>query len=322
MSGNLNRLAYVGCPSPRVRVVWHDLRAPINEPVAAQIGQQDAILHLAAGTHVDRSITDPLSFVYENVVGTCNMLDFSRKNGGRFLYFSTDEVFGPAAPGTAYKEWDRYNSGNPYAATKAGAEELVLSYANTYGVDAFITHTMNAIGPTQHWEKYVPSTIRKVLTGQTVLVHADKSERNPGSRFYIHVDSIADAVSFLLKRAKKGEKYNIVGEREISNLEMAEFIATCIGSKLEYKLISWHDSRPGHDLRYALCGEKMTSMGWSPPKNIEASIKETVAWYLKNPQWLGFPQGDAFAVASSTSQLREVKNTAGTNGSAAHAPAL
>lgn len=294
-SGNLNRLTYMGCPSPRVRFVFHDLKAPINEPVARQIGKQDAILHLAAGTHVDRSIDDPMSFVMDNVVGTCNLLDFARKNGGRFLYFSTDEVFGPAAPGMAYKEWDRYNSGNPYAATKAGAEELVLAYANTYGLDAFVTHTMNVIGPLQHWEKFVPLVIRSVMMGDTVKIHADKTRTKAGSRFYIHANDVARAVVFLLNKAQKGEKYNIVGEREIDNLALAKMIAEAVGRPLFADMVDFHSSRPGHDLRYALDGSKMASMGWVPALSAEKAVEHIVAWYLEHPEWLGM---EAKAVAA------------------------
>jgi dTDP-glucose 4,6-dehydratase len=282
-SGNLNRLE----KHPRLRVVFHDLKAPINEPVARLIGQQDAILHLAAGTHVDRSITDPLSFVMDNVVGTTNLLEFARTNGGRFLYFSTDEVFGPAAPGTAYKEWDRYNSGNPYAAAKAGAEEMVLAYANTYGLDAFVTHTMNVIGPYQHWEKFVPLVIRKVLAGETVQIHANRDRSKAGSRFYIHAHDVADAVWFLMSKAAKGEKYNIVGEREVDNLALAKMIAEAVGRPLFADMVDFHSSRPGHDLRYALDGSKMAGMGWTPKLNVERAVNQIVEWYLENPVWLG-----------------------------------
>jgi len=289
-SGNLNRLVEVGCPNPRVRFVHHDLRAPVNDPVAARLGTPDAILHLAAATHVDRSIDDPLSFVMDNVVGTCNLLEYARKAGvGRFLYFSTDEVFGPAPEGVKYREWDRYNSGNPYAASKAGAEELVLAYANTYGLDAFITHTMNVIGPMQHWEKFVPSTIRKVMMGETVTIHADKSRTRAGSRFYIHAHDVADAVLFLLGKAEKGEKYNIVGEREVDNLALAHMIARHVGTPLRHEMVDFHSSRPGHDLRYALDGSKMQAMGWEPRQKIDAAVGQIVRWSLDNPVWLGLP---------------------------------
>lgn len=298
-SGNLNRLAEIGAHNnPRVRFMYHDLRATMNDQVAQQIGKHDYIVHLAAGTHVDRSITDPMAFVLDNVVATCNILDFARKmDCRRFLQFSTDEVFGPAPEGVRYKEDDRYNSGNPYAATKAGAEELAVSYHNTYGLPVIVTHTMNVYGHRQHFEKYVPATIGKVLKGETVLVHADKTKTLPGSRFYIHAQDVASAVVFLLEKGVVGEKYNLVGEREINNLQIAQTIAGILEKPLKYELISWHASRPGHDLRYALCGEKMRKLGWKHSLTIEQGLRETVLWTLKNPTWLQLESEPASAAA-------------------------
>jgi dTDP-glucose 4,6-dehydratase len=284
-SGNLNRLsAYRG----RFRFFYHDLRAPVSDYLAGQLGRFDWIVHLAAGTHVDRSITNPLEFVYDNVVGTCNLLDFARRQSLKgFLQFSTDEVFGPAPVGTSFKEWDRYNSGNPYAATKAGAEELALSYHNTYGVPVMVTHTMNVIGPAQHPEKMVPMCIRKVRDGEVVTIHSDRTKTVPGSRFYIGAESVADAVCFLMAHRLAGEKFNIVGEREIDNLSLATLISGYVGRPLHYELTDFHSSRPGHDIRYALDGEKMRKLGWEPPDTIEETLKKTVDWYLRNPEWLG-----------------------------------
>ena len=286
-SGNLNRLErYKG--DSRVRFFYHDLRAPISTYVAGQLGAKfDYILHLGAATHVDRSIENPMEFVQDNVVATCNILDYARMAGcGRFLQFSTDEVFGPAPTGTAYKEWDRYRSGNPYAATKAGAEELAIAYHNTYGVPVIVTHTMNVMGQYQHPEKMIPSTIRKVRDGQVVVIHSDKTRTKAGTRFYIHAKHVADAVMFLLENGDLGEKYNIVGEREVSNLELADTIAGFVGEPLFYEMTDFHSSRPGHDLRYALDGTKMKNLGWVPPETFEEGLKETVEWYLSNPAWL------------------------------------
>ncbi len=287
-SGNLNRLQEIGAAkNPRVRFVYHDLRATFNEQLAAQIGAHDYILHLAAATHVDRSISDPMAFVLDNVVATCNTLDLARKVGCRkFLQFSTDEVFGPAPVGVHYREDDRYRSGNPYAATKAGAEELAVSYHNTFGVPVMITHTMNVIGPMQHPEKFVPMTISKVRHGEVVKIHADKECKHPGSRFYIHADDVAQAVLFLLEHGAVGEKYNIVGEREVDNLSLARMIAERLGDPLRYELINFHESRPGHDLRYALNGSKMAGLGWVPSRSTEAAVEEIVQWTLEHPHWM------------------------------------
>jgi len=285
-SGNLNRLSEIGIPNSQTRFIFHDLRAPINSQLAAQLGHHDWIIHLAAATHVDRSIDEPMAFVLDNVVATCNLLDYARTTDSAFLYFSTDEVFGPAPPGVAYKENDRYNSGNPYAATKAGAEELCVAYENTYKMPILITHTMNVFGERQHPEKFIPNTVIKVRDGQNVIIHADKTRTKAGSRFYIHAAAVADAVAFLLARGQSGQKYNIVGEREVDNLELAKLIADIQGKDLTYEMVDFHSSRPGHDLRYALDGTKMKALGWSPPHSFEQAMTNTVNWTLANPHWL------------------------------------
>lgn len=272
----------------RVRFVYHNLRSPINEYLQHQIGHVDIILHLAASTHVDRSIDHPMEFVMDNVVATCNMLDYARSFPVKplFVYFSTDEVFGPASEGVAYKEWDRYNSGNPYSATKAGGEELVLSYNNTYGLPSIITHTMNVFGERQHPEKFIPMVIKSVLKGDTVTIHANSDKTKAGSRFYIHARNVAEAIMFLLENYKDGDKYNIVGEKEVDNLELAQFIAKVVGKPLKYEMVDFHSSRPGHDLRYALDGTKLKEMGFEYPKTFEQSLEKTIRWYLEHPKWL------------------------------------
>lgn len=287
-SGNLNRLAEIGAAkNPRVDFVFHDLRAPINDQLCAQIGEHDYVLHLAAGTHVDRSISDPMSFVLDNVVATTNMLEFARKvQCDLFLNFSTDEVFGPAPVGTAYKEDDRYNAGNPYSATKAGAAQMGVAYHNTYGVPVITTHTMNVIGYRQHPEKMVPMTIAKTDRGEVMTIHANKDKTKAGSRFYIDAQNVADAVQFILENGKVGEKYNIVGEKELDNLQLANLIADAVGKPLKYEMVDFHSSRPGHDLRYALDGSKLAKLGWTPPCTIDDSITDIVGWTLAHPRWL------------------------------------
>jgi dTDP-glucose 4,6-dehydratase len=286
-SGNLNRLTDLKAwDSARCRVVHHDLRAPINAAVSKKIGNIDVVLHMAAGSHVDRSIEHPMEFVLDNVVGTCNLLDWCRDSRpDQILYFSTDEVFGPAPKGTFYDEWARYKSGNPYAATKAGAEELALAYQNTYDLNVIITHTMNVIGERQHPEKFFPSTVAKVKRGETVIIHADKTCTIPGSRHYIHARNVAAATMFVLENGASGEKYNIVGEKELDNLTLAQMIADAVGKPLKYELVDFHSQRPGHDLRYALDGTRLKVMGWAHPSTIEDDIKNTTHWYLENLQW-------------------------------------
>lgn len=290
-SGNLNRLQDIlknTSESHRVKIVHHDLKAPINPMIADAIGEVDYILHLAAGSHVDRSIQYPLEFVMDNVVGTCNILDFARtQNLKRFIYFSTDEVFGPAPGGIKYKENDRYNSTNPYSATKAGGEELAVAYENTYGVPVYITHTMNVFGERQHPEKYIPMCIRRIRDGERVTIHSDSTKTIPGSRHYIHAIDVADALHFLLKHesTEKCPKFNIVGACELNNLELAQIIADAQAKPLDFEMIDFHSSRPGHDLRYALCGEKMKDLGWQP-SDVTDRIRDVVEWSLAHDEWL------------------------------------
>ena len=301
-SGNLNRLKEVVSSYPekeqrRVRVVHHDLKAELNPEIIASIGHVDLISHLAAGSHVDRSITYPLEFVMDNVVGTANILDYARKldNLERFAYFSTDEVFGPAPKGINYKENDRYNSTNPYSASKAGAEELVVAFENTYGLPSIITHTMNVFGERQNPEKYIPMVIKKVRDGEVVTVHSNKEKTVAGSRHYIHAEDVADALMFLFnynissmepdETGAKCQKFNIVGKDEIDNLSLAQFIAKVQNKNLNHEMIDFHSQRPGHDLRYALDGTKMKKMGWEPDSAYDR-LESVVNWSLKNDRWL------------------------------------
>jgi dTDP-glucose 4,6-dehydratase len=232
----------------------------------------------------------------DNVVGTCNILEFARKqdNLKRFIYFSTDEVFGPAPEGIKYKENDRYNSTNPYSATKAGGEELAVAYENTYGLPIYITHTMNVFGERQHPEKFIPMCIRKARDGETITIHSDPTKTIPGSRHYIHAEDVADAVLFLASKkfiettygGAKCPKFNIVGSEELNNLELAEIIAWAQDKPLLYELVDFHSSRPGHDLRYALDGSKMKELGWEPAKSVKERIADVTKWTLENDRWI------------------------------------
>lgn len=302
-SGNLNRLQDLlqdrtPAERKRVRTIFHDLKAEINPMLKADIGPVDIVAHLAAGSHVDRSIERPMEFVMDNVVGTCNILEFARHqdNLERFLYFSTDEVFGPAPNGVKYDEYDRYNSTNPYSASKAGGEELAVAYQNTYNMPIFITHTMNVFGQRQHPEKFIPLCIRKARDGETITIHSDETKTIPGSRHYIHAEDVADATLFLLQNPViemdlvdnsgiKCPKFNICGSTELNNLELAQMIADAQGKTLKFEFMDFHSSRPGHDLRYALSGDRMAKMGWTP-KPVEDRISEVVHWTLENTRWL------------------------------------
>jgi len=301
-SGNLNRLkevvsSYPSSEQKRVKVIHHDLKAELNPEIIAAIGKVDLISHLAAGSHVDRSISYPLEFVMDNVVGTANILNYARNLDSleRFAYFSTDEVFGPAPEGVFYKENDRYNSTNPYSATKAGAEELVVAYENTYGLPSIITHTMNVFGERQSPEKFIPMVIKKVRDDKVVTIHSNPQKTQAGSRHYIHAEDVANALLFLFSydlgslkpddTGAKCQKFNIVGKDEIDNLSLAQFIAEVQNKELKYEMVDFHSQRPGHDLRYSLDGTKMKSMGWEPG-SVYDKLKDTINWTLENSRWL------------------------------------
>ena len=306
-SGNLNRLAELrqefGTDAiSRVTVIHHDLKAEINSQLAKQIGQVDIIIHMAAGSHVTRSIENPMLFVQDNVVGTCNLLDYARNylpDLEKFINFGTDEVFGSAPLGIEYKEYDRYNSRSPYSATKAGAEELCVAYENTFGMPIYCTHTMNVFGERQSPEKFIGIAMRKILADEPVTIHCDeKTGTESGLRHWVHAADVADATMFIMNLPHKGfpladnfggvtcPKFNIVGQQEVSNLAVAQKIAEILGQELKCTMIGYDTQRPGHDFRYALSGEYMKSLGWEPKYDFTTRIEQMVQWTLKNDRWL------------------------------------
>lgn len=273
----------------RIKVFTIDLVNPISEGIVQEIGNDvDYIVHMAAETHVDNSIKRPKEFIDSNIIGTFNMLEYARnlKNLKQFFYFSTDEVFGPALGDTLYKEWDRHKPTNPYSASKSAAEQICIAYENTYHLPLIIVNVMNAFGERQHVEKFIPLCIKKILNNETIEIHSYPDKKSSGTRFYIHGRNIASAVLFLIKNGTLGEKYNIAGEREVSNLEMAQMIAKFMNKELNYKMVDFHSDRPGHDLRYGLDGNKLFNMGFKLPVNFEESLKKTVEWTLDNQKWL------------------------------------
>ena len=273
----------------RVKLVHHDFRWALPSYVIAYMGRVDYICHAGAETHVDRSIENPDDFVMSNVLGTLNMLNYARsiKDELRlFHYFSTDEVYGPAPVGVLHTETERYNPTNPYAASKTGAEALVNAFASTYQLPVLTTSTMNLFGERQHPEKWIPRVMRAVINGDTVQVHSDATKQRAGSRFWIHCRNASDAVLFLLQLEKPPSRCNIVGEREVDNLAIAQLVAEIVGQPLRYEMVDFHSSRPGHDLRYALDGRFLHDLGYRFPVSFERSIEKTVQWTLKNPSWL------------------------------------
>lgn len=300
-SSGLDRLRDIEVFNPsRVKMFAVDLQQPISEGVKQEVGVPDYILNLASESHVDRSITDPVNFIENNVKLVLNMLEWARELKGtnfkKFIQFSTDEAYGTAEDGVAFKEGDRHNAGNPYSASKDAQESICRAYANTYGVPINITNAMNIIGERQHPEKFVPLCIRKILNGEVIQIHANEDLTKSGTRYYLHARNIAQALHFILEKTNENlDKidaslgcWNIVGDAEIANDDFARMIARLMGKEAKIELISFHSSRPGHDLAYRLDGAKIKKAGFSYPITFEDSLKKTIEWTLKegNEKWL------------------------------------
>lgn len=289
--------------SKRLFTYTCDIAAPISQrlidKIHADVGPINYIINMASQSHVDRSIEDPVPFVQNNVNLALYMLEFSRAvDPEHFIQISTDEVYGPALEGTDHKEWSEILPSNPYSASKAAQEAICISYWRTYGVPLTITNTMNMIGERQDPEKYIPMCISKIAHGETVSVHGSASYI--GKRHYLHARNHADALLFILENTKpvsyedkpdivqRPARFNIVGDIEMDNLEMASEIADIMGKELKYKLVDFHAmiTRPGHDRRYSLDGAKIASLGWKAPVEFYQSLENTVKWYLDNPMWL------------------------------------
>lgn len=290
-SNGLARLKEIGAyDNPRVKIHVVDISKPLGRCLEKEIGPIDYLLHMAAGTHVDRSIACPRDFIEANVFGTFEMLEYARRIPSlqKFFYFSTDEVFGPAKVGELFKDNDRYNSTNPYSATKAGGEELSLAWANTYNVPVIISHTMNVYGERQHPEKFVPRVVRAVLDYTVLDIHIDPETKEPGFRNYLHCQDVSEAVMFLLEHGEIREKYNVTGMREYSNLYVANSIAIFLNKPLKSNPIYPKSIRPGFDVRYGMDGSKLAEMGWTPSRSLDENLRKTVKWMVRpeNRHWL------------------------------------
>ena len=280
----------------RVKVLKTDLTAPVSKVTAFEWGDINYVINVASESHVDRSIENPATFIINNVSLMCHLLDWARtlNNLEKFIQVSTDEVYGPASMGYEHQEWvDLHLPSNPYAASKASQEDIAFAYWRTYGVPVAITNTMNIIGETQDPEKFIPMIIKKVSRGETVSIHGSPSTGTIGSRYFLHARNQADGLLHVLSQnfpkygeSQVPEKFNIVGSKELTNLEIALLVAQCMGKELKYEVVDFHLSRPGHDLRYALSGKKMQETGWVLPIPFEESLQKTVDWTLKHPEWL------------------------------------
>jgi dTDP-glucose 4,6-dehydratase len=278
----------------RIRIFTVDLSLPITEGILLELKNDiDYIFHFAANSHVDNSITSPVQFVKENVMSTLHILEFARVvQPELFVNFSTDEVYGPAPDDKFFKEFEYHFPSNPYAASKSAQESIGISYMNTFGVPLINIHTMNLLGERQSTEKFFPLVMKKILNGEEILIHADKTMTISGSRCYIHCRNVAAALLHITSLGYSGyDEWNIAGEKEVSNLELVQIIADVLQKPFRYKMINYHGSRPGHDLRYALDSSKLLSSGFSYPKGFEDSVEKLVHWYMDSPErlkkWLG-----------------------------------
>tara|TARA_A100001201_G_scaffold33046_1_gene35584 strand:- start:4959 stop:5975 length:1017 start_codon:yes stop_codon:yes gene_type:complete len=297
-SFGLSRLQETAALSnPRLKMFTFDLCSKIPYGLVKELKDTNYILHIAAESHVENSISNPKDFTKNNVDSTLNLLELARLHCGnleKFMYFSTDEVFGNAPEGFAYKEGDRFNCGNPYSASKAASESICESYCNTYGIPIVITNTMNIIGERQHAEKFIPKVIKSILNKEKIHIHCYPDRKKAGSRFYIHARNVADAFIFVLKNTEEIldshdssiGRYNISGCEELSNLEVVQRISKIMGQKAIYEMTDYHSKRPAHDLRYALNGDKLANLGWEVPVDFNKSLEKTVDWTLENKHWL------------------------------------
>jgi dTDP-glucose 4,6-dehydratase len=265
--------------------------------MAAALGDfsPDRLIHLAAESHVDRSIDGPAAFLHTNVIGTFALLEaalaYWRKSAGdfRFIHVSTDEVYGSLGPRGLFSETSAYAPNSPYSASKASADHLARAWGETYGVPVLITNCSNNYGPFQHPEKLIPTVIRSALSGKPIPIYG----KGENVRDWIYVE---DHVSGLLEVAAKGrpgQKYNLGGAAETSNLELArrvcalldEVAPRCTGSYAD--LLTFVADRPGHDFRYAIDSAKAEAeLGWVRDETLDSGLRKTVNWYLDHRDWL------------------------------------
>ena len=267
-----------------------------------QKNQPDIVMHLAAESHVDRSIDSPGNFIQTNIVGTFTLLEQSKdywqslegdkKENFRFLYVSTDEVYGDLARTKSFfTEKSNYRPSSPYSASKASSDHLVRAWYRTYGLPVLITHCSNNYGPYQFPEKLIPHIILNALAGKNLPVYGDGKQ----IRDWLYVDDHIFALMNIVLNSKVGETYNIGGNNEIQNIEVVKKVCSILDELMPNKLngmnsfselITYVKDRPGHDVRYAINANKVNKdLGWEPQENFESGIRKTVEWYLNNKAW-------------------------------------
>ncbi len=255
----------------------------------------DGVIHLAAESHVDRSITDPLAFVKTNILGTVNLLNAAKeiwadKTGGqRFYHVSTDEVYGSLGPEGLFTETTAYDPNSPYSASKASSDHFVRAYGETYGLPYVISNCSNNYGPNHFPEKLIPLFINNIINNKPLPVYGDGKY----TRDWLFVEDHAVAIDLVFHKGKNHETYNIGGFNEWQNIDLVKLLCQLMDRKLERregtseKLINYVKDRPGHDLRYAIDAGKINKeLGWKPSVTFEEGLAKTIDWYMDNQEWL------------------------------------
>lgn len=245
------------------------------------LADTDVVVHFAAESHVDRSISEAKAFLQSNVVGTCTLLDAARLSKvSKFIHVSTDEVYGSAPLGESFQENSPLNPSSPYAASKAAAEMFALAYHKTYGLPIVILRCTNNFGPRQFPEKLVPKTIIRALLGLRVPIYGSGQQ----IRDWIHVSDFCKAIDLALEKGENGNIYNVSAGNEISNFMMVRQILDILGKSPD--LIQFVEDRPGHDFRYSLDSSRIRKdLGWAPELPFATALKKTVEWYVHNEKW-------------------------------------
>lgn len=282
----------------RTTILTHDLTAPFSPLTKKRLGKIDIIISMAALSDVEASIKEPEQFILNNVQVVLNLLEYAREcKPESFVQISTDEVYGAVSSkhDDLRNEWDAIIPSNPYAASKACQEACAISYWRTYNIPLIITNTMNNWGEMQSPAKFPVIAQKKILAGETLTIHGSK-DGSLGSRSYIHSRDFADAVLFILKncppymhqeeKADRPDRYNIAGDVQLDNLELAQKIAAIMGKELKYEIVNFHATRPGHDPHYGLDMQKLNKLGWKAPHGWEKSLNNVVTWQVNNPEWI------------------------------------
>jgi len=255
----------------------------------------DGVLHLAAESHVDRSIEDPLAFVKTNVIGTMNLLNAAKNQwkgnseGKRFYHISTDEVYGSLGAEGLFTETTSYDPNSPYSASKASSDHFVRAYGETYGLPYVLTNCSNNYGSYHFPEKLIPLFINNIINNKSLPVYGDGNY----TRDWLFVEDHAIAIDLVFHEGKNHETYNIGGFNEWKNIDLVKLLCKIMDGKLEReagtseKLITYVKDRPGHDLRYAIDASKISiELGWKPSVTFEEGLEKTINWYLHNQEWL------------------------------------